>query len=162
MLGEKFVINPWKLAFYFIFVANVVFHSSPSFLLLVLLFTIFAYAYIYLSTIFFNHAAQTASQVERLLGTRYDYISNKLSKLSLVFINLRGMTNFFSLFLKIWGGKFLAYRCDNFPLSRVFVLLTLSEYFLEEDKILQEGLLDFDFQNIANKSKFLGDILNNN
>lgn len=61
--NKELILNPWKLGFVLIIIANVLFHTSTSFLLFLILFLIFLYAYCFLGFLFNDFAKGYSANV---------------------------------------------------------------------------------------------------
>jgi len=157
MLGRNWnlVLNPWKLAFYLIFLANIVFHSSPSFLLLFILLGIFGYGYLFLSEVFAHYTSTYRQDVVDVLEDRFLIVEKEMEHFQNLLRTLSETPSLFFSLIKVWGGGLLVYKCDSFPLNRNFFFTILERTFAEECSVLREGIYYLDYNSPAAKSSFL-------
>lgn len=133
------ILNPWRTGFILILLANLIFHSSPAILLLLILAAIFGYAFFVVSKFFVNYAEHYATGAATPLNVQYlDLILQYKNVISRI-VNLRAFNSVCRVFVLAWGSNILTYKCLELSNEANYMLLELgglyaitSNYFVNQ------------------------------
>jgi hypothetical protein len=129
MSGTNLIINPWKLAFFLIFVANIIFHSSSSFLLLFILFCIFSYVYFFLFFLFNNFADASIKELGGAKTFTLENTSKFLDKFAVLFEYLKILSRTYFTLVLFWATYLLKLVCVEYTNDKNYSLLLLDSYY---------------------------------
>ena len=128
-MNSNLILNPWRSGFILIFISNIIFHLSPAFLLLFILFAIFVYVYIFLFYIFNDYAAEYSREVSDSKESSLIHSISRLTFMKEGVCLLKVLFGLFVHFLTFWSVRILAYICVKYSNEKTYFVLLIEEYF---------------------------------